>query len=102
MKKYIKRYINNQSGLADHIQVSSEPTHDHIEPSIPATILVEIPGGEPVPEPGYKIEEIEIEESAKMRARDYLSIFNKSRAEQDADSRFTEVVRKPLRDIIIP
>jgi len=101
MKIYIKRYINNQTGLADYIQTSTLPTHDHISlDNIKEQIKVVIPGQPPIPQLKYSVEELEVEETESLRARDYLNILNKSKAEQYADKRFVEKKRLPLRDII--
>ena len=99
MKKYIKRYINSQTGMAEHIQVSTEPTHDHIDFEVIESIPVVIPGEPPIPPLKFEIEEIEIEEEIPMRAREYLEAFNKPQAEQDADQRWLEEARSAKRDM---
>jgi len=94
MKKFITRYINSQTGEADHIQVSDAPTHDHIQPDIPDGIPVL--GVEPL---SFDLEDMEVDELEPMRAKDYFVILNKPKKIQDKDLRFTELKKSKRRKL---
>jgi hypothetical protein len=101
MIKYVKTYINKQTGNIDAVQVSDLPTHDHIEIKTPDTIPVAIPG-QPITPFGIEVEELMIEENGNLRARDYLEGLenhNNKVEIKPSETRFRIEARQSRRDM---